>query len=60
MGNKDRQTKDVMIIDAEVMKRLNINPYEIIEYIENKDVTSMKPIHINAHQYWKNQVVASS
>lgn len=66
MGDEERQIKEKtnqlknLDIDAEVINRLNIDPNEIIEYIENKKAIEMKPIHVNAHQYWKNQVVASS
>ena len=60
MGEDNKTQLKNMDINDEVLKRLNINPNEIVEYIENKKVTSMKPIHVKAHQYWKNQVVASS
>lgn len=48
-------------LDANVLKRLNIGIDEVVEYIENKKAIDMKPVHVKAHQYWKNHpTVASS
>lgn len=61
MGIENQNKKDVMIIDAQVLKRLKIRTSEVVEYIENKKASDMKPIHVMAHQYWKNHpAVASS
>lgn len=52
--------KDELIIDAAVFKELGIGKDEVIEYLENKKATSMKPIHIKAYHFLKNQPVVSS
>lgn len=53
--------KDEVIINADTFKSLNIEMKEVIEYLENKKMLSMKPIHIKAYHYLKNQpAVASS
>lgn len=53
--------KREMQIDAAAFKKMKIELSEVIEYIENKKASSLKPIHVNAYQYLKNQpTVASS
>jgi hypothetical protein len=53
--------KGHMLIDAAAFKKMKIELSEVIEYIENKEASSLKPIHVNSYQFLKNQpTVASS
>lgn len=54
MGEDNKTQLKNMDINDEVLKRLNINPNEIVEYIENKKAITLKPIHVKAHYFWKN------
>lgn len=52
--------KELMIIDADALKRLNISVNEVVEYLENKKAMTLKPVHVKAHQYWKSHPAVSS
>ncbi len=52
--------KRELIIDVALFKKYGIESQEVIEYLEKKQAVTLKPIHVNAYQYLKNQTVVSS
>lgn len=48
-------------IDSDLLSKIGIEPTDGIEYIENKKVTDLNPVHVKALQILKQKpVVASS
>lgn len=50
----------ILIIDVLVFEGLGIDKEEVIEYIENKHAISIKPIHVKAYHFLKNQPAVTS
>lgn len=51
--------KQEFIIDRCALKKLGIDPNEVIAYLENKKADTIRPIHVKALNFWKDVVHSS-
>lgn len=52
--------KKTININIENLRKLNIDPQEAVEYLENKEALTINPVHVKAILILREPAVASS